>query len=490
MNKIIYIVSIVVLLGTSSCEKWLDVRPDEEVLVDDALKDRKGFVTVLSGVYGSLASPQLYGRNLEYGLMDAMAGYWKIPTTNQYYELYKFDYKTVRSQDTLQAIWSGLYNGIRQCNLILDRVDEINGDPYYGLVKGEALGLRAFLHLEAFKLFGPVVKVKGLQTQSLPYYKAAVKVPQKFLSSSEFLQAVEADLQEARTYLESDPIISAGREADGNGANVQIYNSLLDRRGVRMNYYAVLALLARTSQWKGDMGEASVRAQDLIVKLGVSKAIRLMENNELENNYINKDIHFSKENIFGLYVNNISSLSRPYFERGMGTNKTSLEPDYTYFLDEIYEYNTGSSLDLRLILWTINTGYFGKYIIPSTVLNSKDDPKDHYYEVQLINLPEMYFMVAEDYLDKNLETSIEYINTVRTARKLPNLVYTGSLTKDDVKEYLIDEVRREYIGEGYLFTFLKRLYNPIYRSSGNIAPSESNFTFPIPDDEMIYNTTN
>ncbi len=490
MKKIIYILSVILLFSASSCEKWLDVKPDDEVYIEDALVDRQGFTQALSGIYTGLAKPTLYGRNLEYGMLDAMAGYWQIPTTNDFYQMFKFEYSKPKAQDTLTNIWSGLYNNIRQCNYVLEHMGNIAKDPYRDLIKGEALGLRAFLHLEAFKLFGPIVKIKGLASESLPYYTKVVKVPQKFLNSDDFLRQVETDLQEAKLLLVNDPIITRGREANTNTGSALTYNSLLDRRGVRMNYYAVLALLARKSQWEGNMAEAATRAKDLIGQLETSKAIRLMENNELENNYGNKDIHFSKENIFGLYVNNIVSLTKPYFDKDNYKNTTSLVPEYKPFLQNLYEKGTGSTLDLRLNLWNINSSSFSKYAISSTVLNNKDIAKDHLFEVQLINLPEMYFMIAEDYLNKDLKESLNYLNTVRRARKLPNLPYANTLTNTEVQQYLIDEVRREYIGEGYLFTYLKRQFLPLYRASGTIAASETMYTLPIPEDEKTYNTAN
>jgi len=480
----------IVLIGTVSCGKWLDVKPDEEIDIDDALQDRIGFTQALAGIYSGMTSPTLYGRNLEYGMLDIMAGYWKVSTANNLYDIYKFDYQLPKSQDTIASIWSGLYRSIRQCNFILNKIENINKYPDYKLIKGEALGLRAYLHLEAFKLFGPVVKIKGLNTEALPYYKEISKIPQKFLTSEVFLAEVENDLKEAEINLLTDPIQSIGRENNGNTGSVLNYNSLLDRRGVRMNYYAVLALLARTSLWRGNLPEASLRAQDLITKLNASQAIRFMQSNELDNAIINKDIRFTKENIFALYVNDIVQLTRVHFDSEFKTNAFALDPDYSPFLKGIYEQGSGSTLDYRLNLWNISTPYFGKYVIPKIVLNTKDIEKDHFYEVQLINLSELYFILAENLLDSDLQESLSYLNKVREARKLPPLAYTNNLTRNEVFQYLIDEVRREYIGEGFLFTFFKRLYHSIYRSSGEIAPSEEIFTLPIPIDERIYNTAN
>ena len=44
------------------------------------------------------------------------------------------------------------------CNIIIEKCDakrEVLSDVYYGLYKGEAIALRAMLHLDMLRLFGP-----------------------------------------------------------------------------------------------------------------------------------------------------------------------------------------------------------------------------------------------------------------------------------------------------------------------------------------------
>ena len=92
----------------------------------------------------------------------------------------------------------------------------------------------------------------------------------------------------------------------------------------------------------------------------------------------------------------------------------------------------------------------------------------------------MYFIQAE-YLYRKGETqaAIEQLDQVRVARDCTKGRLTVS-SLDDFKKILIDEARREFMQEGQLYYYFKRL---------NIKPLESlpddGFVFPLPDNEVI-----
>lgn len=477
MRRLI-ISGIVLLTSLLSCQKWLDTKPDESTYVADVLTDRQGFTRALAGVYYKMGSSALYGRELEFGMLDAMVGYWKINKQHEYYPDYNFDYSSPACERRILAIWSGLYSAIHDCNVILDQVDKIKSDAYYGLIKGEALGLRAFLHFEAFKLFGPIIKQDGLDSRAIPYYSSSNRKAQEFLSSRACFTQIEQDLQMAKTLLGADPIITQGREADGNRAG-NLYNSLIDRRGIHLNYYAVLALLARKAQWESNMQEAAVRAKFLFDQLAKTHAVRFMPLSE-----IGDDIRFTKENIFGLYINDMAELTEDYFPVENIDLGRSLPTDLNPFLMNLYGKDAGSSIDVRIYNWGIFASYIQKFMV-SRSAESKNKP--FLYEAQLINLPEIYFILAEAYLDQDLAKALNYLNAVRRARDLPDLKSATGWTKEKLAENLLDEVRREYLGEGYLFTYYKHLNHAIYRSTGSIQADRKIFMLPVPVEEQRLN---
>lgn len=474
-----------VLVGSLlSCQKWLDTKPDESIYAEEVLTDRQGFARALAGVYHKMGDAALYGRELEFGMMDVMAGYWQIGKHHVYHPDYNFDYRAEGPKHRITGIWAGLYSSIHDCNVILEQVDKIKTDPYYALIKGEVLGLRAFLHFEALKLFGPTIKQKGLNAAAVPYYTSSSRKAQAFLSSRACFNLMEQDLQQAKALLANDPIITQGRVADGNKTG-SVYNSLIDRRGIHLNYYAVLALLARKSQWEGDMQAAAARAQFLLDQLNQTQAVRFMRPAEItEVIHGQGDIRFTKENIFGLYINDMVEVKKDYFPVSDVDPNRALATEYNPFLLSLFVKDADGDMDVRLSAWGIFSTYIRKLVIP-TGTESIADP--NHYEAQLINLPEIYFILVEAFSESDPEKGVNYLNAVRRARGVPELKFASGLTKDKLLDKLLDEIRREYIGEGCLFTYYKHLNHGIYYLDGLIQADDKIFMLPIPDEEQRLN---
>lgn len=483
MKKIGVLILFFLCLGSSSCDKWLDVRPKDEIYVDDALKDRIGFVKALAGIYLQLAEPGLYGRELKFGMLDVMAGYWIVDSQHDYYAENQFDFQNLAFQQKRDVIWLKMYSAIYQCNMMLSYLDNIRSDVYYNLIKGELLGLRAYIHLEIFKLFGPVTLLKGMNTPAVPYYSAVAKEPAKFSTSQDFLYKVEEDLLEAKSLLREDPIIINGKVNDGN-VEGQPYNALLDRRGIRMNYYAVMALLVRQAQWARDRPKAIQRGEELLTQLSFNKSIRLINEEDI---ILAEEVdrRWTVENIWGLYVKDLRKNMDGIFEGDLYVS-TILMPDFRDFLANIYTQGSGDNSDYRYKMWGVNE-YFVKFRTIEFDEESTKSANVHFFEMQLINLPEIYLILAESYLDQNIDQAVKYLNTLRTHRGLPKLAGKIGITALALQDYIMDEVRREYIGEGYLYTYYKRLFHPIYRNGYSIAASEAIFLFPLPSDEKLLN---
>ncbi|WP_313533368.1 RagB/SusD family nutrient uptake outer membrane protein [Sphingobacterium athyrii] len=483
MKKIGVLILFFLCLGSSSCDKWLDVRPKDEIYVDDALKDRIGFVKALAGIYLQLAEPGLYGRELKFGMLDVMAGYWIVDSQHDYYAENQFDFQNLAFQQKRDVIWSKMYGAIYQCNLMLSYLDNIRSDVYYNLVKGELLGLRAYIHLEIFKLFGPVTLVKGMNTPAVPYYSTVSKQPEKFSTSKDFLSKVERDLLEAKSLLREDPIITKGKDHNGN-VEGQPYNALLDRRGIRMNYYAVMALLVRQAQWAEDRPKAIQRGEELLAQINANKSIRLIEEGDIVFSE-ETDRRWTVENIWGLYVKDLRKNMDGIFDGDLYIS-TVLIPDFPDFLAHIYTQGSGSISDYRYKMWGVEDFFF-KFWTSNFDAESIQPTNVHFFEMQLINLPEIYLVLAESYLDQNIGEAVKYLDILRIHRGLPKLAGKTGLTALALQDYITDEVRREYIGEGYLYTYYKRLFHPIYRNGYSIEASEAIFMFPLPSNEQLLN---
>src|SRR6478735_5680483 len=100
----------------------------------------------------------LYGANLSYSMIDILAQRYenKAATSDNYYNMARYNYSTFSGG--ISAIWSQQYAAIAQCNFIIENTDKqrsVLTNEEYGIIKGEALGMRAFLHFDLLRLFAP-----------------------------------------------------------------------------------------------------------------------------------------------------------------------------------------------------------------------------------------------------------------------------------------------------------------------------------------------
>ncbi|MDR2285313.1 MAG: RagB/SusD family nutrient uptake outer membrane protein [Sphingobacterium sp.] len=495
MKKVL--IAIALLVGLSSCEKFLNVNPINKAYEEDLLKDRSGFEAALGGAYESLASDTLYGRDMKYGLMETLVGsYSTLGAGHKYYRLSRYEYNYDESKKFIKEIWSKFYKTINQVNVILKNIDHIQSDPSYNLVKGEAIGLRAFAHFQLLKLFGPSFANEGGTGLAIPYKTEVSFQGVKFSTASEVIKLLKKDLMEARALLENDPIRTQGRGETQNQFDYEKYNSLIDYRVIRMNYYAIIALQAMVAQWEGDLVAAGAYAEELIAEVDKLKSIRLATNTDFT--YLG-NVRLPMESVFALFTNKLATYVPKSFVALESSTSAStspyLFPNYTWLNTNLYNKSgSGSTNDNRLTNWFSrpNTSYpwkLSKYLFDFTKPYT-DQSYKIFYENKVISLHTIYMIAAESYASKNPTKSFEYLNKVRNARNITtNLSYTSSITEKETKDFIFDEMRKENIAEGYLFTEYKRLFRAIDRSP-IVQPKKEIFNLPIPDDELLFNPQN
>lgn len=495
MKKLI--IAIAVLSMLSSCEKFLNVNPSDKAYEEDLLTDRSGFSAALAGVYETMNTDTLYGREMKYGFMESLVGSYNVTNSgHNYYRSFRYEYNYDIPKKTIANIWSKFYQCINQANIILANADRIKTDQNYNLIKGEAIGLRAFCHFQLLKLFGPAISNEGASAKAIPYRDAVAYSATKFSTAAEVITLLEKDLLEARALLEKDPIRSNARDANLNQFAYEHYNSLIDYRGIRMNYYAILALQAMVAQWKGDLIDAGRYAEELIAELKTTQSVRLTLSGEIAPGAYAR---MPMENIFALFSSKLGTLISLVFPQPDATISSStspfLFPNYTWLRTNLYNSTVHGSLnDARLTNWFIqpNTAYpwkLSKYLFDLKRLPSDVNYRPA-YENKVIGLHAIYMIAAESAASSNPTRAMEYLNIVRNSRNITtDLVLGADMTTQKLKDLIFDEMRKENIGEGYLFTEYKRLFRAIDRPA-LVSPKNEIFRLPIPDDELLYNPQN
>lgn len=479
MKKILLYSSLAFLMTCLwSCEEWLDVELKTKVKSEDLLLIEQGYKDALIGVYSNMISENLYGRELSFGFFEALTGAYDVSSANPtYYDVATGKLSNSNVKNTTDNFWKGLYNVIANVNNILDNIDNdkdlFSGDNY-SIIKGEAMALRAFLHLEIFKIFGDFT---DLSLDAIPYIKSLQTTIVNNSSGQQVLADAMQDLDDALKLLENDPIRKSGTKTNPTDA-------FLNDRQMRMNYYATKAIYARAAMYANDKVKALKYATEVIndgknLFPWVDPAtITLSEEN-------NRDFTFSSEQLFCLNVFNLKSLYTIWLSPDVAQSMTLSKG--TWFFNKWYEITSVGSTDYRLLYLT-KTATFGwstRYIVMKYIQPDAYNP-DYAQRIPLIRMSEMYYIAAECNIDTDIDAATDYLNTVRRNRGINAPL--SSLTSTTVAAELQKEYVKEFWGEGQLFFFFKRrnlISNPTDRYIS--FPLNSAYTISRPDSEIEYN---
>ncbi len=474
-----------VMLLFVSCNSWLEVDPDDRIMDNSLFKDREGFLAALNGVYSEMNKSTLYGANLSMGMLDVMAQYYNCSFTDHNYSTYaNYSYTQDVFKSTLDNIWSGLYSLIANCNAILDHCGEgtpVLSDTYYRLVKGEALGLRAMMHLDLLRMFGPIYTAENKGTKCIPYMTRADRVVQPLLPADSVMYYVIKDLEAASELLATvDPVITDGpRNQDAGQSSNDLYY-----RQYRMNYFAVNALIARAYLWMGNTQKAGEYARTVIEKVSNEDKplFPLVDVDYMTKN--SSDGVFYPEVLFSLYnTSRESNVYKTFFDPTLSVariltmkgNLATGRVNGTYDDKDDYRYRMWAS--------TISEGTEVTYLNKYKDETSSDSAYHYRYMIPLVRVSELYLIAAE--CESDVPTAIEkYFNPLRFAR---NCVNQNASTAEEMKSLIRAEYVREFIGEGQLFFYYKR--NGLQTipdgatENGTMNMQLTNYVFPLPDSE-------
>lgn len=479
MKKILYTMILACSTMMVSCDSWLEVKPYDKISEGELQKSEEGYQKMLNGIYIDLNSDALYGQSLSVEMIEVMGGAYAIGTDNSvwgnYKDLSNYQYGTEYWRNRLDQTWNKAYALILNCNKILENIDQnqdlFTGGNYYA-VKGEALALRAMLHFDMLRLFGPVY-AKDSDKKAIPYYNKQTNSPEPILTAKEVAEKVVADLEEARILLANDPVKTEGTLMSGSQDGT---SNFMRYRALRLNYYAVEALLARVNLYMGNKTEAFKYATD-VIKTADQSIFPFVDKSLVIGSPADPDRIFSSEVLFALTNTSRSKIHKNFY------NPSRL-PNYVFRMDNNLMSNIvyggaattgGYQDDYRYRANWIATGsnrYFYKYsdmVANGSIQNTM---------IPMIRLGEMFLIAAESQSD-NLANGVQYVNALRRNRGVANL---QTLTPDLLKyEYI-----RELYGEGQLFYLYKRLNSDIITSSNankNPKASDLIFVVPLPDSE-------
>lgn len=479
MKKIIYTMIIACTTLFASCDSWLEVKPYDQIAEGELQKSEEGYQKMLNGIYIDLNSDALYGQTLSVEMIEVMGGAYSIGSDNSvwgnYKDLSSYQYNTEYWRNRLDQTWNKAYALILNCNKILETIDgnkNLFTDGSYYIIKGEALALRAMLHFDMLRLFGPVYS-KDSDKKAIPYYTKQTNSPEPILTAQEVMEKITADYEDALNYLANDPVKTEGTmmssTEDGS-------SNFLRYRALRLNYYAVEALMARAYLYMGNKTEAFKYATD-VIKTADQNIFPFVDKNLVIGSPADPDRIFSSEVLFALTNTSRGTIHKNFFD-------PSRLPNYVFRMDDSMMSNLvyggaattgGYQDDYRYRACWMATGsnrYFYKYsdmVANGSIQNTM---------IPMVRLGEMFLIAAESQ-SGDLKAGVKYVNALRRNRGVASLT---TLTPNLLKyEYI-----RELYGEGQLFYLYKRLNSDIITSatsSKNPKASDLIFVVPLPDTE-------
>lgn len=464
----ILVASLAGILPLASCSDWLDVTPNTDVPAKELFTTENGYKNALAGLYITMTEEDTYGNNLTFGLMDQLAQmYDKLPegTTNRN-TVYIYDRETSGAYNTkgvLANTWRSQYHTIANANNLLKWWDT-NGDVVLvdtitrRMIRGEALALRAFLHFDLLRGWGPMDyagSAEAKEMKCIPYRTVADHSKQPLLPAREVVANIIKDLKEAREYL------SYEKDLD--------LSDRIEARHFRFNYHAVNAMLARVYSYAGEKDSAAMHARMVIEECGLS----LASGND-------NDPILSTEVIFGLNMHELEDNLSDYF--AVGEKLTTKYYLNLSTLNSIYETVGSESEDMRAKGTAFHRNNEQQCAISLKYVENDSEI------IPLIRLPEMYYIACES--AESADEAARYVNTVRNNRGISRAKDVVCDTDEQRIAALNKEYRKEFYGEGQYFWFLKtRGIVGTLAHSPEVTLVEENFIFLLPDAEVEYGWT-
>ncbi len=455
MKKLVYILTIAgLILISSGCENWLDIRPESEIVLDDFWQNESQVNQVMAACYRSITEPDVMSRMLVWGELRSDNVTYGRNMPADMYKMLNVDI----SADNGYCHWGAFYTVINNCNNFLHYApgvvekDANFTESKLHAMEAEVLTLRALMYFYLVRAFEKVPWVNQPSIDDAQDYR----IPQS--SEDLILDNLINDLQTALKFSRDN------------------YETNTYNKG-RITTNAIRALLADIYLWKEDYNK-TVEMCDQILNDPESEL-------ELEQgeNVISKVFYQgnSVESIFELQFDDdlmYNWIVRDYFgDYGNQAGQWSFPGVLVTGKFSPFNYNAGSSKESKKDLREKDflrqeTGgdsyYVFKYAGAQRVENATTEVSTYYYRNVTANwivyrLSEIYLMKAEALiqLESNYEGVIDLLNTVYMRSNIEEdeqgLLPENYNSKLKLDELYMRERQRELMFEGKRWFDLMRL---------------------------------
>jgi hypothetical protein len=254
-------------------------------------------------------------------------------------------------------------------------------------------------------------------------------------------------------------------------------------RGYRLNYYAVTAELARVYLYAGKNAEAYAEAKKIIDEESKTGYFKASTNST---GFRNGNMKMYNDIIFGLY--SPKELVEWDQEINHATDGDSQE-SYLCLDSDVAKDLYGDEIDSD---WRFNYqleekyyGYYYRTLKYYKQTENKSEGKISNRTLPMIRMSEVYYIAAEAIFDTNPKEAQGYLELVKKGRGISKK-FDNVTNKSEFINLLVNDARREFLGEGQIFYMYKRLNRLMPASSfydSDVLPTDENMVLPKPDSE-------
>ena len=440
MKNIKYIIlSLSGFFLVTSCDRQLDVTPEQSIVTDKVISTPENINNILIGTYAITGRADLLGGDVQM-YADLLGNSNYLYWYGTYASLRNIYTKSIVSDNAyVRDTWQYAYKAIYQTNVILDNLNIVTNADDKNRIEGEAKFLRAINYFELVRFYGKQYVAGTNNTQ--------LGVPIILDSKIDF----SGDLSVARNTVE-EVYTQVIKDLTGAITKLPSDNSYY------ADVYSAKALLARVYLQKGDYANARTMANDIITNSGKS----LVTNFEGAFNTGEN----TSEDLFAMQV----------------TSQSGINDLNTFYADEIYG-GRGGDIAVRdeyvdLFEASDVRGDFFYYNGDGDRLSAKF--KNQFGNVHVIRLAEMYLIRAEANLALSTSVGATPLSDINLVRNRAHASSLSAVTQADIMK----ERSRELGFEGFLIHDIKRTKGNV----GALSWSSDRLVFPIPVREMQVNS--
>lgn len=446
----------VLLLGMSACEKMLDVPSKRAVSEEDMWLGMNDARAALSACY-ALTRAAILNENAYWVYGELRGGDFSVTSRTDLKALRTNDLNADYETMNQWRDWRRFYAAIGQCNLVIENIPKVVGRDFryskedMRLDRAQAYYLRSFLYFYLTKVWGDVPLVLHPADGS---FSKKERTSRKIVLDSALKDADRAKNGLPWEYNGEWP----EQQGQYRGQSVEgHFLSIAATKG------ASLDLLAHIHAWQGEYGRALHYCDSLIDNQSSTKYVlvgvdELTRNEDFGgsfrgrnyNNIWQIDMNFDHAEISTTGQLEDWTLRSPHIPKDFSTiyvSKDSIQSIYSDSHDQRKEAFFRGLTDAYPEFYKVNR-------VHSVV----QDPTLRYYSsaIILFRYEELYLLRAECRAHQgDVPGAIDDLNMVRTERSLSGLSETFG-NQDIVLDLILEERRRELIGEGWRWFDLVR----------------------------------